>query len=394
MKGCIFSLGKVDRKNIWPFLFAIIQIAIHFINKIFPREKVNQVIDSQSISLGKMLVIIIPFLYKGKEKIIKRDEICTKNNIKYHAILWIISLLSSAAITIATLKDSNIVITIHGSLLISQEAAQIIIIIFITMIFFKSKYYIHHIICLVIFCGLCVGIDFLIDNFKKEAWNQAPLAIIFNIIVIIVEIIQLCYMKYMMNTLYYHYWTISFSHGLIILLLSTLTIIGAYIFGNKDDKNNYYYSYFQFLENAEFKYSFSRFISWMILYGLLQLFQSLSLENLSVNHMMISYELGKIAKILDGSKSDKKWYSIILFILQFIILLFFLEIFEFNFCNLNKNTKRNIEERSLTTMDMRESINSVNKIDINGYSFIQEKPEDNKEMDLINNDKEDENVLN
>ena len=394
MKGCIFSLGKVDRKNIWPFLFAIIQIAIHFINKIFPPKKVNQIIDAQSISLGKMLVIIIPFLYKGKEKIIKRDEICTKNNIKYHAILWIISLLSSAAITIATLKDSNIVITIHGSLLISQEAAQIIIIIFITMIFFKSKYYIHHIICLVIFCGLCVGIDFLIDNFKKEAWNQAPLAIIFNIIVIIVEIIQLCYMKYMMNTLYYHYWTISFSHGLIILLLSTLTIIGAYIFGNKDDKNNYYYSYFQFLENAEFKYSFSRFISWMILYGLLQLFQSLSLENLSVNHMMISYELGKIAKILDGSKSDKKWFSIILFILQFIILLFFLEIFEFNFCNLNKNTKRNIEERSLTTMDMRESINSVNKIDINGYSFIQEKPEDNKEMYLINNDKEDENVLN
>ena len=256
MKGCIFSLGKVDRKNIWPFLFAIIQIAIHFINKIFPREKVNQVIDSQSISLGKMLVIIIPFLYKGKEKIIKRDEICTKNNIKYHAILWIISLLSSAAITIATLKDSNIVITIHGSLLISQEAAQIIIIIFITMIFFKSKYYIHHIICLVIFCGLCVGIDFLIDNFKKEAWNQAPLAIIFNIIVIIFEIVQYCYMKYMMNTLYYHYWTISFSHGLIILLLSTLTIIGAYIFGNKDDKNNYYYSYFQFLENAEFKYYF------------------------------------------------------------------------------------------------------------------------------------------
>ena len=185
-----------------------------------------------------------------------------------------------------------------------------------------------------------------------------------------------------------------FSHGSIILLINIFITIGAFIFGNKNSQSNYYYSFFKFLENAEFKYSFSRFISWVILYGHLQLFQSLSLENLSVNNMMISYELGKIAKILDGSKSDKKWYSIILFILQFIILLFFLEIFEFNFCNLNKNTKRNIEERSLTTMDMRESINSVNNIDINGYSFIQEKPGDNKEMYLINNDKEDENVIN
>ena len=204
-------------------------------------------------------------------------------------------------------------------------------------------------------------------------------------------------MKYMMNTLYYHYWTISFFHGLIILLINILNTIGAFIFGNKNSQSNYYYSFFKFLENDEFKYSFSRFISWVILYGLLQLFQSLSLENLSVNNMMISYELGKIAKILDGSKSDKKWYSIILFILQFIILLFFLEIFEFNFCNLNKNTKRNIEERSLTTMNMRESIsssNSANEIEINGYSFVKETPGSSKEMYILTNDKEDENAIN
>jgi hypothetical protein len=124
MKGCIFSLGKVDRKNIWPFLFAIIQVAIHFINKIFPPKKVNQIIDAYSISLGKMLVIIIPFIFKSKDKIIKRDEICTKNNIKYHAILWIISLMSSVAIIIAALEDTAIVISIHGSLLVTQEAAQ------------------------------------------------------------------------------------------------------------------------------------------------------------------------------------------------------------------------------------------------------------------------------
>ena len=69
MKGCIFSLGKIDRKNIWPFLFALIQVAIHFINKIFPQDKVNQLIDTYSISLGDMLLVFIPFFLKAKIKL-------------------------------------------------------------------------------------------------------------------------------------------------------------------------------------------------------------------------------------------------------------------------------------------------------------------------------------
>ena len=44
--------------------------------------------------------------------------------------------------------------------------------------------------------------------------------------------------------------------------------------------------------------------------------------------------------------------------------MFFLEIFEFNFCKLNENTKRNILKREETDMVMRESINST---EIQGY---------------------------
>ena len=78
MKGCIFSLGKINKKIIWPFLFALIQVALYFINQLFPKDKVHQLIDGLAISLGKVLVFIIPFLFKGKEKILKKDEICTK----------------------------------------------------------------------------------------------------------------------------------------------------------------------------------------------------------------------------------------------------------------------------------------------------------------------------
>ena len=102
----------------------------------------------------------------------------------------------------------------------------------------------------------------------------------------------------------------------------------------------------------------------------MELFYLLTLESLSPNHMIISYAISKMANILANSQSNKKWHSLILFAILFIILLFFLEILEFNFCNLNKNTKRNIEERSLASMDMRESISSVNnELEIDGYSF-------------------------
>ena len=84
MKGCIFSLGKIDKTIIWPFLFAIIQVALIFIDKLFPLNQVNQIIDGFSIAIGDMLVFIVPFIFKAKEKIINKDEICTKKilNIK------------------------------------------------------------------------------------------------------------------------------------------------------------------------------------------------------------------------------------------------------------------------------------------------------------------------
>ena len=74
-----------------------------------------------------MLVLIIPFIFKSKEKIIKKDEICTKKNIKYQAIHWAISLAYCLSIALATLGGKSVVISLHSSLLVTREAIQIII---------------------------------------------------------------------------------------------------------------------------------------------------------------------------------------------------------------------------------------------------------------------------
>ena len=81
--------------------------------------------------------------------------------------------------------------------------------------------------------------------------------------------------------------------------------------------------------------------------------------------------------------------------------MFFLEVFEFNFCGLNRNTKRQIEFREETDMTMRESINS-NIADLGDYVIKTDNEiNDNKEsntkntemQELPNNDESEVNNL-
>jgi hypothetical protein len=75
--------------------------------------------------------------------------------------------------------------------------------------------------------------------------------------------------------------------------------------------------------------------------------------------------------------------------------MFFLEIFEYNFCGLNKNTAKNIKSREEIDMDMRDSFNS--SLEIKGY-IVKNNNEENqrkteaetREMELKNDDTESE----
>ena len=62
--------------------------------------------------------------------------------------------------------------------------------------------------------------------------------------------------------------------------------------------------------------------------------------------MLIAYEIMKIFFVLYLSNNENKWYSLIFFAFQLFILMFYLEILEFNFCKLNENTKRSISQRA------------------------------------------------
>ena len=108
----------------------------------------------------------------------------------------------------------------------------------------------------------------------------------------------------------------------------------------------------------------------ILIFGFLDgLLESLVLNELTPNHVVIAYELGRIPISIIKNEGINRWIILIISILQTICLLFYIEIFECNFCSLNKNTKRNILERELG-QDKEEYDGNEDEISYKGYNII------------------------
>ena len=97
------------------------------------------------------------------------------------------------------------------------------------------------------------------------------------------------------------------------------------------------------------------------------------LNELTPNYAIIASELGKIPISIILNEGINRWIILIVSIFQIIFLLFYLEIFEFNFCSLNENTKRNISEREQRQKNDDNSNNNDdgNEIIVRGYDITE-----------------------
>ena len=123
------------------------------------------------------------------------------------------------------------------------------------------------------------------------------------------------------------------------------------------------------------------FLFALIFIGFLSgLLESLILDKLTPNYIIIGHDMGKIPSDIINIEDYRKWIILVIIILQIFVLLFYLEIFEFNFCSLNKNTKNNIIKRGDNLFDDNEEFDEDIEI-VRGYyiSHIM----DNKEIEMV-----------
>ena len=350
-----------------------------------------QVINNLGGNILQMLSIFIPCIFKFKGKSKNSTKKCTKANFKDYFIL---SLIIFLIIGIETLLQRFNKYDIKINFTYISLCFQMIFYILSSIIILKTKYYIHNIISSILFCIFSVINDLILDNFKIIE----PISLL-SLLPNLVDDLLCCYMKYLIDKKYHSIWNILFFLGLFFFIFNLIDFIIIII---NDPYNNYI---FKAMKITGTKYIILNFFLDAILNQFLRMLLTLIiLEYFSLNHVLISLLLFRIAisiylhelifKFIIILVDKKYLFFLIPAFFQIISLLFYLEIFEFNFCNLNRNTKRNIMLREEEEMLLRNNTN-VSEIEVEiDKDLIVKNPQEKKDLelyDMIDDSEEKEN---
>ena len=117
----------------------------------------------------------------------------------------------------------------------------------------------------------------------------------------------------------------------------------------------------------------------------------LIVNELTPNYVIIAFVLTKIPASIIENEGNNRWFILILSLFQIIFLLFYLEILEYNFCSLNKNTKRNIRDREQrqNIIDQEDINDHENDIIVKGYDITKGfQNQDESMIELVEEKKE------
>ena len=350
-----------------------------------------QLINNLGGNILQMLSIFIPCIFKFKGKSKNSTKKCTKANFKDYFILsLIILLIIGIEILLQRFNKYDIIINFTYISL----CFQMIFYILSSIIILKAKYYIHNIISSILFCIFSVINDLILDNFKIIE----PISLL-SLLPNLVDDLLCCYMKYLIDKKYHSIWNILFFLGLFFFIFNLIDFIIIII---NDPYNNYI---FKAMKITGTKYIILNFFLDAILNQFLRMLLTLIiLEYFSLNHVLISRLLFRIAisiylhelifKFIIILVDKKYLFFLIPAFFQILSLLFYLEILEFNFCNLNRNTKRNIMLREEEEMLLRNNTN-VSEIEVEiDKDLIVKNPQEKKDLelyDMIDDSEEKEN---
>ena len=359
------QFGFFNKKLLLPFSIAFFQILINIMNGIIPENPKNPILEMIGTGLGEIAIIIIPLYNKSLFKTNSNNRINTscKTFLHYLLLFLIFSTFLGLNIYITIINNSDYQINksytnTHNSGLSSFESLELIFICLSSIILLKYKYFIHHIIFLIIFVLICISIDLIIDNFTY-IYKKGVLFIILNIIIAFIDGIDLGYQKYMIDVLFHSYWNIPIVIGFANLSIFSMILIVCLIKGKEkslEEQNLLFISFYKYFEEVDIGIIILKQTLNFILNFLVNLCRTLTIANLTPDYILISFTISRIISIVIETK---EYLCLILFPFQFIALMFYLEILELKFCGLNKNTRRNILKREKKEIRYEERYNIV-----------------------------------
>lgn len=354
MENFPLKFGLVNKKLLMPVISSLIYMIMDIVEHYIILTKLHLLIDLSTRGFSYAGIIIVPIFLNALDKNKKKEEVkktkITKKTILHFFILHLTYILYFGAYGLLTsLKSKDPENTedfkmSHYTGLCTEESFEIIIILIISIYLLKSKFYIHHFIGLIMFVVLSLIIDLAFNNsFFKPGFLFVSIYMIF----IMLDAFFISYEKYMMDVLYYSPYTIVCSIGVLFLatcfcVFFLILIFGGMMYDGKEYKLPTFPDYFK---KYDYKGVLIHFIYLTSCRFFLNILKILTIFYFTQNHIYTTYIFIKIFDLLLNKTNNYKYISIFLFIFQFFGLLIYLEIIELNFCQLNKNTKKNIQKR-------------------------------------------------
>ena len=207
MSDCIFTFGKKDKKLLIPLIYLIVYILIN----IFETEPniVDTYIENFSMSISEIMGFFISVIVKHFFKIKLTQKTEKQKYLKDFGILFLITgfykfndILPFALDKLNHAKNNEDEKDIDNSReILINDALELIVISLVTYLTLKYKYYIHHIISIIIIDLICVALDFAFFNF----FHTNIYTIISSFVLIFADSFLYSYLKYLIEFKYYFY---------------------------------------------------------------------------------------------------------------------------------------------------------------------------------------------
>ena len=374
----IIIFGEINKKHILPLSLAIYQVFNKIFNTYYPKNILNGIFELYSMALGMLSILFLPCIFKIKVTEEEKEREIHKRKWLHYPLLIVIYWIYHLAklfmvISKVKARGNDETINPFAESPFAFIGLEMILLTVASIILLKYKYFIHHIISMAGFILFGNFSDLLLGSYS-EIIKFGAVPIIIQIFGIISDVVYYYYQKYMMEKLFYPYWTISFTAGIGLALFATAILI--YVLVLKEKANPFivdpqrFYSYFN---GNDIGLKVGKIILLYILSVVNTILNILNIYYFSPNYILISFQFSKFVDVLINESNSKKYFTIIFFVIQLFFLMIYLEILELNFCNLNQNTKKSIDFRS--TIDSsgengRDSTIGLGVVDINAdYSL-------------------------
>ena len=374
----IIIFGEINKKHILPLSLAIYQVFNKIFNTYYPKNILNGIFELYSMALGMLSILFLPCIFKIKVTEEEKEREIHKRKWLHYPLLIVIYWIYHLAklfmvISKVKARGNDETINPFAESPFAFIGLEMILLTVASIILLKYKYFIHHIISMAGFILFGNFSDLLLDSYS-EIIKFGAVPIIILIFGIISDVVYYYYQKYMMEKLFYPYWTISFTAGIGLALFATANLI--YVLVLKEKANPFivdpqrFYSYFN---GNDIGLKVGKIILLYILSVVNTILNILNIYYFSPNYILISFQFSKFVDVLINESDAKKYFTIIFFVIQLFFLMIYLEILELNFCNLNQNTKKSIDFRSTIEAsgeNGRDSTIGLGVVDINAdYSL-------------------------